>query len=170
MLFQNIQFDICYIDINHFKPYNDHYGFEKGDMVIKTLASVIQESTASCRLDGINFIGHIGGDDFIVSTHPKSSIELSKKIISCFEKRLPDLHGMEDYRKGNYLSKNRKGKEEMFDLLSISIGIVGTEVNKIDSYAQLASLSTEMKKAAKMQSGFSIVKDRRVIGGQMEKL
>ncbi len=81
---------------------------------------------------------------------------------------LPILHGTDDYNRGYYVSKNRKNEEEIFNLLSISIGIVSTEVHKIKSFAQLASIATEVKKAAKMQSAStcrsSIVRDRRLMG------
>jgi len=166
-LFQNMHFDVCYIDINNFKPYNDHYGFEKGDMVIKALAGIIVESLEGYDSD-FNFIGHIGGDDFILIVHPQISIPICNNIISRFEAKLWEFHGAEDYKKGYYISKNRKNEEEIFNLLSISIGIVSTEVYKIESYAQLASIATEVKKAAKMQSaykkGLSIVRDRRLMG------
>lgn len=167
ILRQNMHFDVCYIDINNFKPYNDHYGFEKGDMVIKALAGIIVESLEGYDSD-FNFIGHIGGDDFILIVRPQISIPICNNIISRFEAKLWEFHGAEDYKKGYYISKNRKNEEEIFNLLSISIGIVSTEVYKIESYAQLASIATEVKKAAKMQSSLnkssSIVRDRRLMG------
>ncbi len=166
-LSQNMHFDVCYIDIDNFKPYNDHYGFEKGDMVIKTLACIIEESIKPYGFD-FSFVGHIGGDDFIVITPPQISIPACEKIIASFEATLPALHSPEDYNRGYYVSKNRKNDEETFNLLSISIGIVSTEVYKIKSFAQLASIATEVKKAAKMQSASncrsSIVRDRRLLG------
>lgn len=164
-LSQNIHFDVCYIDINNFKPYNDYYGFEKGDMVIKTLACIIEESIAQ---NDFSFAGHIGGDDFILITPPQISILTCERIISSFEATLQTLHGEEDYNRGYYISKNRKNEEEVFSLLSLSIGIVSTEVHKIKSFAQLASIATEVKRAAKMQSASicrsSIVRDRRLMG------
>ena len=164
-LSQNMHFDVCYIDIDNFKPYNDHYGFEKGDMVIKTLAYIIEESVNPYDF---SFVGHIGGDDFMVITPPQISIPVCEKIIARFEATLPTLHNTEDYNRGYYVSKNRKNEEEIFNLLSLSIGIVSTEVHKIKSFAQLASIATEVKKAAKMKSALSkvssIVRDRRLMG------
>ncbi|MBU4490951.1 MAG: EAL and GGDEF domain-containing protein [Euryarchaeota archaeon] len=164
---QNMRFDVCYIDIDNFKPYNDHYGFEKGDMVIKTLSCIIEDSLKPEDFD-FSFVGHIGGDDFIVIAPPQISLPVCEKIISSFESALPVLHDTEDHDKGYYVSKNRRDEEETFNLLSISIGIVSSEVHKIKSFAQLASIATEVKKAAKMQSasrkGSSIVRDRRLMG------
>ena len=164
---QNMHFDVCYIDINNFKPYNDHYGFEKGDTVIKTLSCIIEDSLKPEDFD-FSFVGHIGGDDFIVITPPQISLPVCEKIISSFESTLPVLHDTEDHDKGYYVSKNRRDEEETFNLLSISIGIVSSEVHKIKSFAQLASIATEVKKAAKMEagqnSGSAVVRDRRLMG------
>lgn len=162
-----MHFDVCYIDIDNFKPYNDHYGFEKGDVVIKTLACIIEESIKTDGFD-FSFVGHIGGDDFIVIIPPQISIPACEKIIASFEATLPASHDSEDYNRRCYVSKNRKNEEETFNLLSLSIGIVSTEVHKIKSYAQLASIATEIKKAAKIQSALSgassIARDRRLMG------
>ena len=162
-----MHFDVCYIDIDNFKPYNDHYGFEKGDTVIKTLSCIIEDSVKPEDLD-FSFAGHIGGDDFIVITPPQISLPVCEKIISSFESTLPVLHDTEDHDKGYYVSKNRRDEEETFNLLSISIGIVSSEVHKIKSFAQLASIATEVKKAAKMEAGqnggSAVVRDRRLMG------
>jgi GGDEF domain-containing protein len=136
-------------------------------MVIKTLACIIEESIKPDGFDS-SFAGHIGGDDFIVITSPQISIPACEKIISSFESALPVFHEMEDYNRGCYVSKNRKNEEETFKLLSLSIGIVSTEVYKIKSFAQLASIATEVKNAAKMRSAStcrsSIMRDRRLMG------
>jgi diguanylate cyclase (GGDEF)-like protein len=159
-LSQSMHFDVCYLDIDNFKPYNDHYGFEKGDYVIKTLARILSDVIAKSHND-FDFIGHIGGDDFIIITRPQNSPLTCKKIISYFESHLLEFHDSSDFERGFYLSHNRRGEEEVCPLLSLSIGIVSTEFYKIESYAQLASIATEVKKAAKSQTGSSIVRDRR---------
>lgn len=165
---KSIHFDICYIDINHFKPYNDYYGFEKGDMVIQAIAQLANETVADFDYQHDNFIGHIGGDDFILLTHPKHSIEISNKIIEKLEVKLHELHGEEDTQKGYYIAKNRKGETETFPLLSIAIAIISTEVTRITSYAQLASVAAEVKKCAKQMSyekkQSAICRDRRLNG------
>ncbi len=163
-LSQNMHFDVCYVDINNFKPYNDHYGFERGDIVLRKLAHVLEETVESFDSGNFNFVGHIGGDDYIVITRPQISIPVCEKVIAEFETHLPVFHGDEDFKRGSYASSNRKGQEETFGLLSLSIGIVSTEVHKIGSYAQLASIATEVKKAAKMKCGSFIERDRRKMG------
>jgi len=163
-LSQNMHFDVCYVDINNFKPYNDHYGFEKGDNVIRVLAHILEETVKVFDSGSFNFVGHIGGDDFIIVTRSQIAIPVCERVISRFEAQLQDLHGSDDFMKGQYISRNRKGEEESFRLLSISIGIVSTGVHMVESYAQLASIATEVKKAAKMKGGSWVERDRRRMG------
>jgi diguanylate cyclase (GGDEF)-like protein len=154
-------FDIAYIDIDNFKPFNDYYGFQRGDVVIKgigeIIAGVIQASGAgdSC------FCGHIGGDDFIIITGAHHAEYISAQAIKMLEEYLPEFHGEQDFSAGCYNAINRKGELETFGLLSLSIGIVNTRLTPVSSYAQLASISTEVKKAAKKLPGSSVVINRR---------
>ncbi|MGH9900808.1 MAG: GGDEF domain-containing protein [Pyrinomonadaceae bacterium] len=161
-LSQNMHFDVSYVDIDCFKPFNDHYGFEKGDYVIQTLGRIAGEAVEATG-DDFNFVGHIGGDDFIVVSRPQATALITGKIISGFESRRGDFHGPEDLGRGSYSSMNRAGERESFDLLTLSIGVVSNEVQKIESFAQLASLATEVKRAAKRIAGSSVVKDRRMV-------
>ena len=157
-------FDIAYIDIDNFKPYNDYYGFQKGDTVLKVLGEVITAALQMSPAEGSDFCGHIGGDDFIVITNPHKSQVTASQIIQAFEKFRPELHGFEDFTDGCYTTSNRKGESETFPLLSLSIGIVNTLLTSVDSYGQLASLSTEVKRLAKKQIGSSIILNRRAKG------
>jgi diguanylate cyclase (GGDEF)-like protein len=164
-LSQNAHFDVCYIDINLFKPYNDHYGFERGDMVIKSLSAIIGQAIAKTESCDFSFVGHIGGDDFISIMRPQASLRIAETISDAFESMQLEFHGQLDFDRKYYTAQNRRGEEETFSLLSLSIGIVSTEADKIESYAQLASIATEVKKAAKKQSSLSgrssIIKNRR---------
>jgi len=157
-------FDIAYVDIDNFKPYNDYYGFQKGDTVIKVLGEIIMTATQTSSAENSGFYGHIGGDDFIIITGPHKSQSVVSHIIQDFEGHRPILHGREDFAAGCYSSTNRKGESETFPLLSLSIGIVNTLLTPVDSYGQLASLSTEVKRHAKKQAGSSIFLNRRVWG------
>lgn len=154
-------FDVCYIDINHFKPYNDHYGFDKGDLVILSLGNIIRETAK--KFPDI-FVGHIGGDDFIVVCPYVTSELVAESIIRAFEEQLPFFHG-EDFIKGYYVSKNRKEEEEVFSLLSLTCAIVSNKTRHITSFAHLASIATEVKAEAKRLSRVTkksvIFRDRR---------
>lgn len=166
-LSQKMHFDICYLDLDHFKPFNDHYGFERGDTVIKALAQILRDYIETEK-DKFNFVGHIGGDDFIMILRPKISLPVCETIIQKFESGLPLLHGAEDYQKGFYVSSNRRGQEQNYNLMSLSIGIVSTEDINAKSYAQIASIASEVKKAAKMQPGSAIVKNRRITNAGLD--
>jgi len=150
-------FDIAYIDIDNFKPFNDHYGFQKGDEVIKKLAEVIERAAAAALEPAEIFCGHIGGDDFIVITGPLGAESLCGKIAADFDRERQLFHGEFDFAACGYHAKNRKGEYERIPLIAISVGIVSTALTPVDSYASLASLSTEVKKAAKKLPGSSIV-------------
>ncbi len=158
---QMMHFDVCYLDIDHFKPFNDAYGFDKGDAALHRLVDSIKRALAK-EGGADDFAGHIGGDDFIVLTRPQHSLILCREIIAGFEAALPELHGEADFAIGSYQATNRRGQSEKFPLMALSIGIVSTEVNHFDSVAELASLASEVKKLAKNQWGSSVVRDRRL--------
>ena len=154
-------FDIAYVDIDNFKPYNDYYGFQRGDVVIKAIGEIISGVTRSSDAGFSCFCGHIGGDDFIIITGAHHAEYISAQVITALEQHLPEFHGEEDFSAGGYSAVNRKGEQETFGLLSISIGIVNTRLTPVTSYAQLASISTEVKKGAKKLPGSSVVINRR---------
>jgi diguanylate cyclase (GGDEF)-like protein len=155
-------FDIAYIDIDNFKPFNDHYGFQRGDVVIKAIGEIISGVARSSGKGFSCFCGHIGGDDFIIITGAHHAEYIASQVIKAVEEHLQMFHGEKDFTAGCYSSVNRKGEQESFGLLSISIGIVNTRLTPVTSYAQLASISTEVKKAAKTLPGSSVVINRRI--------
>jgi diguanylate cyclase (GGDEF)-like protein/PAS domain S-box-containing protein len=161
----NVPFDIAYLDIDNFKPFNDHYGFQKGDEVIRKLAEIMETVAASVPAEK-TFCGHIGGDDFILITESLKAERLSQLIIAAFEAERSIFHGTRDCALGGYRAVNRKGEPENFSLISLSVGIVNTSLSQVGTYAKLASLSTEVKKAAKKRPGSSIVVDGRRSAGE----
>lgn len=164
-LLRNEGFDIAYIDIDNFKPFNDYYGFQRGDVVIKKIGEIIISVTRQSEAASSCFCGHIGGDDFIIITGPHKAESVLAQVIKETEAHLSFFHGEEDFAAGCYSTVNRKGEQETFGLLSLSVGIVNTRLTPVYSYAQLASISTEVKKAAKKLPGSSIVINRRMTDG-----
>ncbi len=154
-------FDIAYIDIDNFKPYNDYYGFQRGDEVIKAIGKIISDVILQTDDQFSCFCGHIGGDDFIIITGAHHAEYIASQVIKTLEQHLPLFHGEIDFPAGCYSAVNRKGELETFGLLSLSIGIVNSRLTPVTSYAQLASISTEVKKAAKKLPGSSVVINRR---------
>jgi diguanylate cyclase (GGDEF)-like protein len=161
MLSQSIHFDVCYIDIDSFKPFNDHHGFEMGDRVIKKVGDILIEAVKKWDKSSIGFAGHIGGDDFLVITRPKHAITTCEYIIKEFSRARKMFHTEDECRDEFYCSVDRQGHKQQFGLLSLSIGIVSTEVHRISSIAEISSIASDLKKRAKRISGSVIVRDRR---------
>ncbi|MGL1930233.1 MAG: EAL and GGDEF domain-containing protein [Desulfotalea sp.] len=156
-------FDVCYIDIDNFKPYNDCYGFNMGDKVIKALGNISDKVIKKwSKEDRIGFAGHIGGDDFILLTKSHGAAKISEEIIAQFEQILPLFHTREEYDSSYYYSTSRSGDKQQFPLLSLSVGVVSTINDGVCSVAEISSLATEVKKKAKAVVGSVVVWNDRV--------
>ncbi len=141
---------ILYFDLDNFKAYNDVYGFENGDRVLKRVANILKEITPKD-----NFVGHIGGDDFIVILSSCCPEELSLMVIDKFDKSLSDFYNQSDMDKGFIITKNRHGIEESYPLLSISIA--GVESYKYKSIYDLTESIGEIKKRCKEMAGSNYI-------------
>ena len=153
-------FAVCYIDLGKFKSYNDKYGFEHGDRVIHETARILISSVRSSG-NPDSFIGHIGGDDFVVITEPAAADELCKKIIGSFDKSIPSFYNQSDRRKGYIIAHDRKGVKQKIPLVSIAIGIVTNEFRRISHVAQIGQIGAELKALAKLRDTSHYVKDKR---------
>ena len=153
-------FAVCYIDIDKFKSYNDKYGFEHGDEVIRETARILIQSTQE-KGNPNDFIGHIGGDDFVIVTTPDVVDNLCRKVIADFEKTSPSFYNETDRKKGYIIGLDRQGKEQKIPLLSVSIGVVTNESRKIEHVAQIGEIGAELKSFAKSLERSNYVKDQR---------
>jgi diguanylate cyclase (GGDEF)-like protein len=153
-------FAVAYADLDKFKAYNDTYGFEHGDDVIKETARIIIKAVKTKGESG-DFIGHIGGDDFVFISTPERIDGICKKIIQDFEEIAPEFYNKEDRDRGYILSKDRKGKEQKVPLLSISIGVVTNLSRKIYHVAEIGEIGAELKQYAKSLKRSNYVKDKR---------
>ncbi|MGD9014745.1 MAG: response regulator [Candidatus Omnitrophota bacterium] len=153
-------FAVAYIDLDKFKSYNDKYGFEFGDEVIRETARILIKSTHQ-RGNPDDFIGHVGGDDFVVITTPDKVDNLCQQIISAFKEASPLFYNQEDRERGYIIAKSRKGEQEKISLLSISIGVVTNESRQITHVAEISEIGAELKGYAKSLEGNNYVKDKR---------
>jgi diguanylate cyclase (GGDEF)-like protein len=153
-------FAVAYIDLDKFKSYNDKYGFEFGDEVIRETARILIK-TVHEKGNPDDFIGHIGGDDFVVITTPQKVDSLCQFIISGFKEKSPSFYNKEDRDRGYIIAKNRQGKEEKISLLSISIGVVTNESRSIAHVAEISEIGAELKGYAKSLEGNNYIKDKR---------
>lgn len=153
-------FAVCYIDLDKFKAFNDKYGFERGDELIRETARVLI-GVVEEKGEAHDFIGHIGGDDFVIVTTPKMVDGLCVKIIKDFKPTTIKLYNKEDIKKGYLLGKDRQDKPIKVSLVSISIGVVTNEYRKIEHVAQVSEVGAELKAYAKSLKGSNFVKDKR---------
>ena len=152
---------VCYVDLDRFKGFNDHYGFKRGDEVIKATAEVLL--TASQTNGGQDdFVGHIGGDDFIVLTSPDRAEALCQAIIRDFDAMARRLYDEEDRTRGYLLHTDRKGQATKVPLLSISIALVTNETQMLTHPGQIAKIGAELKAYAKQFDRSIYVKERRL--------
>lgn len=152
-----IPFVIGYCDLDNFKPYNDVYGYSKGDMVIKHVARILTEEVDP----KVDFIGHIGGDDFIIIFESRDWENACKRMLERFEQEIPDHYSEQDRQQGGLWNKDRQDQEAFFPLLSLSIGAVEPSLESCHSHHDVATMATEAKKQAKQIHGNSLFVDRR---------
>lgn len=157
---QDIEFAILYADLDHFKSFNDHYGFLRGDEAIQATARMI-ESLVDDMGKGQGFLGHVGGDDFVVVVPPSVAAEVAQAIVERFDEMAPDLYDAEDRTRGFIEVIDRRGELQRFPRLSISIGVASTDKRAFRHYAEAVAIATEMKTFTKTSSGSSWAMDRR---------
>ncbi|MCM8813101.1 MAG: response regulator [Candidatus Omnitrophica bacterium] len=154
------QFAVLYLDLDKFKAFNDTYGFEHGDDVIRETARVILNAVAQTGAGDV-FVGHIGGDDFVAVTTPDQAEPLAERIISDFDAIAPSFYKPEDAQRGYITAKDRQNQEIQVALVSISIGIVTNEFRKINHVAEIGEIGAELKKVAKARQKSNFVRDSR---------
>jgi len=139
---------IIYFDIDNFKSYNDAYSFQSGDMMLMLLADILRKSAVKSE-----FVGHIGGDDFIVICDYHEAEEYCENVIGHFSKRVLSLYHKDDMDRGYIVSKNRRGSTEEFPIAGLSVAGIS---NRIKNYKDMKAFSAdiaELKKKCKRQAG-----------------
>ncbi|HEX5938499.1 MAG TPA: response regulator [Actinomycetota bacterium] len=153
-------FAILYADLDGFKAYNDRYGFLRGDEVIRETARVIGEATAAV-VGAETFVGHAGGDDFVVVVPPEHATATAQRIVQDFDEMVPGLYDVDDRANGYVEVTNRRGDPQRFPLLTLSIGVASTEKRAFRHYAEAVTVAMEMKQYTKETGASSWSIDRR---------
>jgi diguanylate cyclase (GGDEF)-like protein len=154
------RFAVLYPDIDAFKSYNDHYGFVRGDDVIKTLSTIILEVLEE-KPSKRHFAGHVGGDDFVILTEPQFAEPIADEITKRFDASVPALYDLVDRERGWIEYEERNGNKVRADFVSVSIGVVIADPGSYASAAALAARAAEVKGVAKRMPGSKWVLDRR---------
>lgn len=146
------QIAFCLLDIDNFKAYNDHYGYAKGNEVIQATADIISKAVVD-HGSADDFIGHIGGDDFVVITAPDNYSNICEAIVKTFDKKIPRFYAPKDRKRGHITGENRQGEKTKFPLATISIGVVTNEKRKFRNHIQFGEVAAEMKEHVKSKTG-----------------
>ena len=144
------KFVAVYSDLDNFKAFNDKYGIGAGDQAIKLTAQIMKEAMRKGATG--DFLGHEGGDDFIILTAPEKSQAVTDHVCQEFDKRVRQFYSAEDQARGKIVSKDREGNVKEFPIMTISLAGVGNVVRELTSYAEVTNICAEVKKKAKMMS------------------
>lgn len=153
-------FSLLYVDLSNFKSFNDKYGFYTGDKVIKFTAELLQNVVKKYGVLS-DFIGHIGGDDFVVITEKDNSIILAENIISEFDKGIKQFYNKDDIENGFIVSTDRNDNIQKIPIMTISIAIISTNVAHLIHFAEISKRASELKNLAKKNAKSSYVFERR---------
>ena len=153
------EFAIMYFDLDNFKAYNDVYGFANGDEIIKFTSKVILENVHKIE-NSDNFVGHIGGDDFIAIVGKTDFDVVCQNIISQFDLEVEKYYVEEDVERGYVEVANRRGIIEQFPLVSISIAVVEVDSNTFKTTLEIGEVGAQVKHRAKTILGSSYLINR----------
>ena len=155
-------FAFIYSDIDNFKAFNDYYGYAKGDDVIRTTARIL--ASAIQRVGNRDdFVGHVGGDDFVVMTTPDKADALAKMVIDLFDKNAAKLFDPEDLERGYLKIRRRSGEIMKVKSLGVTLAVVTNEKEPITHIGRVADIATELKRYGKSMNGSVVVRERRNI-------
>ena len=153
-------FAILYVDLDNFKAFNDRYGFLRGDEVIKEAGRTMEEAAGQVA-GAESFVGHAGGDDFVVVVPPEQATAAAQRIVQVFDEMVPALYDVDDRANGYIEVTNRRGDLQRFPLMTLSIGIASTEKRQFRHYAEAVTVAMEMKQYTKQTGASSWSIDRR---------
>lgn len=150
----------CLIDLDHFKVFNDHYGYSRGNKVIKATANLLEDAIDQFG-DKNDFLGHIGGDDFVMVTGIGPFRKICQFIIESFDEMIPRYYDRKDLKRGYIEAKSRSGKKKKFSVMTVSIAVVTTKNRIFKHHVQVIEVATELKGYAKTFPGSHYLVDRR---------
>jgi GGDEF domain-containing protein/CHASE3 domain sensor protein len=157
---EGVPFAFCLVDLDNFKAFGDRYGYIRGSEVLKKVAAILTDCVKTLG-SGPDFLGHIGGDDFVIITEPLRMEKLCEKVIHDFDETIPAFYDEEDRRRGYIISRDRKDIEQQFPFMTVSIAVVTNQKRAITSPMQVAEIAAQLKQYAKTFPRSVYVVDQR---------
>src|SRR5262245_30956856 len=150
-------FVACHCDLDHFKPFNDAYGYRRGDDMIQLTGHILLEACDARR----DFDGHVGGDDFILLMQSTDWPARCRGALERFDLESVRLYASDDLARGGLLAEDRKGNPVTHPLGALSIGAIVVEPGDYASHYEVSAAASEAKRQAKRSSGSSMFVERR---------
>ncbi|HEY9103357.1 GGDEF domain-containing protein [Chitinimonas sp.] len=157
LLESGADFVAVFADLNDFKPFNDAYGYRKGDEVIQLLGRLLSEAVHGER----DFVGHIGGDDFVLLFQSEDWQARCEQLLQRFADAIRACFSEEHQAAGGYLTLDRKGVQTLHPLLSLALAAVPASATRFHNHHELSAVLAEVKQAAKQAGGNVLLQDRR---------
>jgi len=155
-------FSFCLVDLDNFKAYNDRYSYARGSDLIKWMAEMLTAIKKECGTPE-DFLGHIGGDDFVIICSPDRIQKICTRIIEEFDKGIPAFYDPEDAKKGFIISIDRNDKPAMFGIMTVSLAVVNTDRTLVRDPMEISQKVAELKQYAKSFAKSIYIMDRRRI-------
>ncbi len=153
-------FCVGYLDLDHFKPFNDKYGFIRGDEVLRMTARVVVNAVRGVGRND-TYVGHVGGDDFVFILPSEVATAVCEEIIRSFDLLISNFYDEEDRIRGAIHSIDRQGNSRTFSIMTCSVAVVDTAIHPVKHVADISARAAQVKKLAKSTQGSSICFDRR---------
>jgi GGDEF domain-containing protein len=157
---EEIPLVFCQLDLSHFKAFNDRYGYVRGNEVIQATAKTVTDVVKG-EGDEETFVGHIGGDDFVLITSPEKYEKICLSIIDSFDKMIPSLYDPEDRQRGCIQGETRQGEKVSFPIMTLAIAVVTSQIRRLQNNIQVGEIAAELKRYAKSFPRSIFVVDRR---------
>lgn len=157
---EEVPLAFCQFDLSHFKAFNDRYGYARGNEVIQAAAGLLTEA-AEAQGNEETFVGHIGGDDFVMIASPERYEKMCLAIIESFDRIIPDFYDPEDRQRGYIQGETRQGEKVTFPIMTLAIAVVTNQGCQLQNHLHVAEVAAELKNYAKSFSRSVVVVDRR---------
>ncbi len=157
-----------YADLDHFKEFNDHYGFARGDQMIVLLARLIVTVAEAISTD--TFVGHVGGDDFVLVVPEAAAEDSARAIVRGFDELVPTVYDPSDRKKRFIVRTDRRGVQHNLPFVTVSLGIVPVAPERFPDAVAVSRAAAEVKEIAKRRDGSSWAVDRRQASEASPKL